>query len=873
MGYCRLNLSRVGRAILIGISLSLLMSRNTWSQEAIAPNIQPYIDQLRDDIEENNLEASRRVKEEIGIDRMMQALESDNQELRFAILEALGKIELGEKRREVIAVLINLLKTDTDEEVRNYVTYSLADMGILAKDAIDALIEAAKTDSSQKVRIGSIRALSRIAPYQLKTIQTYIDVQQDPNQFVRNRAVNYLSDILRNIDSDVLDQALETVKVALKQDNDWQTRLGAAEALGRSGRDVQSAVSTLEEALKSNNEKLTPNVINALEKIAKNFLLHVVSLTRKELVNAQTREELVNAKKGLEKAIEILDDLGNPGENIEEIENNLRNALTQINDLLPPIPKITEIFEKYPLRMGAIIIVILWFPLIFILFWIRPLWLLTIDKFLQSYTDIPLPNVLGGIKISTLRGLLFNLHYHPKVLDAWVQSKVVTARREYNKKKKYIKLNVYISIPVNLNKEIITNFKGKNLQDYFKEKKECLLIWGEGGLGKTSLAYQLGNWAMSEKPEDRICKHQMLPIFLQKEPDFQVEKGKEMFIQAIENNLNELIDGNEEKEIPRELLVQLLKKRRLLVIVDGLSEKSENIRTQFRSVLPGFYANALVITSRTKEDEMSINKTELIPSKFHKDRLIKFINDYLEGQGKSNSFKDKDTEDIKKGIEKLFKMDLEDSPEEITVLLVKLYIDLIINTQDDTDKADKNLDSLPRDVPDLMLKYLNSLTNKNDFLENKNKEQLYWKVQKNTFLIAWECLKKSYQPKTAKRNDVLDLLKKEQAEAYPAEEYLQYLEADLQIIKRGPIENHISFYLDPLAEYMAALYIVDLNQDDKQKWDYFLDQADELGKKDTQGFLRAVQDCCLAKQEDKKAEFIIPKFVLEKLNEMVSSKL
>ncbi|MDT9338956.1 HEAT repeat domain-containing protein [Trichodesmium erythraeum 21-75] len=866
MGYRRLNLSRVGRAILIGISLSLLMNRNTWSQEAIAPNIQPYIDQLRDDIEENNLEASRRVKEEIGIDDMMQALERDNQELRFAILEALGKIELGGKRREVIAVLINLLKTDTDEEVRNYVTYSLADMGILAKDAIDALIEAAQTDSSQKVRVGSIRALKTIAPYQLKTIQTYIDVQQDPNQYVRNLAVDYLSDILRNIDSDVLDQALEKVKAALKQDNDWQTRLAAAEALGRSGRDVQSAVSTLEKALKSNNEKLTPNVINALEKIAENFLLHVVSLTREELVNAQTREELVNAKKGLEKAIEILDDLGNPGENIEEIENNLGNALTQINDLLPPIPKITEIFEKYPLRMGGIIIVILWFPLIFILFWIRPLWLLKIDQFLQSYTDIPLPNVLGGIKISTLRGLLFNLHYHPKVLDTWVKSKLETARHEFKKKKR----NIYISIPVYLNDKIVIDFRGENLKSPFNEQRECLLIWGEGGLGKTSLACQLADWAMSDDPKEKMCGHQMLPILLEEELDFQVGEGKEMFIKAIQGKLRDLLDG---EETSRELLVQLLTKKRLLVIVDGLSEKSENIRRQIQPAQPGFSVNALVITSRIKE-ELGVNITRLQPSKFKKDQLLDFTTSYLRARNKSYILKDKDTEDIKKGIEKLFKMDLEDSPEEITVLLVKLYIDLIINTQDDTDKADKNLDSLPRDVPDLMLKYLNSLTNKNDFLENKNKEQLYWKVQKNTFLIAWECLKNSYQPKTAKRNDVLDLLKKEQAEAYLAEEYLEYLEGDLQIIKRGPLENQIHFSLDPLAEYMAALYVVESHGENRQKWDEFLDKADELGKKSIiQGFLRAVQDCCLAKQEDKKAEFMIPEFVLEKLNEMVSSEL
>lgn len=35
----------------------------------------------------------------------------------------------------------------------------------------------------------------------------------------------------------------------------------------------------------------------------------------------------MNVKKGLEKVIEILDDLGNFGENIEEIENNFGNVL------------------------------------------------------------------------------------------------------------------------------------------------------------------------------------------------------------------------------------------------------------------------------------------------------------------------------------------------------------------------------------------------------------------------------------------------------------------------------------------------------------------------------------------------------------------
>ncbi|MDE5084282.1 MAG: hypothetical protein O4859_24970 [Trichodesmium sp. St18_bin1] len=71
MGYCRLDLSRVGRAILIGISLSLLMSRNTWSQEAIAPKIQPYIDQLTDDNPSNDKEAIQKIREINDIDGLI----------------------------------------------------------------------------------------------------------------------------------------------------------------------------------------------------------------------------------------------------------------------------------------------------------------------------------------------------------------------------------------------------------------------------------------------------------------------------------------------------------------------------------------------------------------------------------------------------------------------------------------------------------------------------------------------------------------------------------------------------------------------------------------------------------------------------------
>ena len=56
----------------------------------------------------------------------------------------------------------------------------------------------------------------------------------------------------------------------------------------------------------------------------------------------------------------------------------------------------------------------------------------------------------------------------------------------------------------------------KAFQPIFDKKKVTLLIVGEGGAGKTSLACQMATWAMAEEPEQRLCKtHQMLPVLIE----------------------------------------------------------------------------------------------------------------------------------------------------------------------------------------------------------------------------------------------------------------------------------------------------------------------------------------------------------------------
>jgi hypothetical protein len=123
--------------------------------------------------------------------------------------------------------------------------------------------------------------------------------------------------------------------------------------------------------------------------------------------------------------------------------------------------------------------------------------------------------------------------------------------------------------------------------------------------------------------------------------------------------------------------------------------------------------------------------------------------------------------------------------------------------------------------------------------------------------IAWECLKRTYYPTPAPRQAVLAALVGEQN----AEALLTYLEDRLRLIETsGAGRNHIRFMLDPLAEYLAGLHILDQYGDNADAWRQFLTRADAMpGAPDAiKEFLLAVRDCCLAKGADAKVPSFLP---------------
>ncbi|MEH2442002.1 hypothetical protein [Nostoc sp.] len=115
--------------------------------------------------------------------------------------------------------------------------------------------------------------------------------------------------------------------------------------------------------------------------------------------------------------------------------------------------------------------------------------------------------------------------------------------------------------------------------------------------------------------------------------------------------------------------------------------------------------------------------------------------------------------------------------------------------------------------------------------------------------IAWECLQQSYQPATAKCADAIAALAGLGID--DPEAHLDYLEKRLHLIQTiGSAKDRICFCLDPLAEYLAGWYLIELYGNNDGKWrSHFFKKADDLvktGRQDAiKGLLLAVRDCYL----------------------------
>ncbi|MGB8701759.1 MAG: HEAT repeat domain-containing protein [Thermosynechococcaceae cyanobacterium] len=745
---------RILAAMLLSLVLlgSILPSAIAQTQTSDDARIAPLIEKLTDRNSRQRLEAADALIN-IGtpaLPALVTALQSPDPNLRWHAATVLG--DLGPEAASAVPDLMVALQ-DTDPQVRLYTTLALGNLGKSAKAAVPSLI-AALRDPDAYVRIYVPTALLKIGAQGEVAVSALTVVLRDPNPRVR---------------------------------------LNAAYALGALGREAESAIPNLVETLLDPQAYVRMGAVKGLASIAGAFQDQAKTLPSRKLTSLITTFEQVlslleNPTQGF-----TTDDMVRIRRPLNALKAEQENRLWD---------KVLGTIQQHP-WWAAVAIYVLTLPVICaLLLQIAPLWILSINDALKPYTDFAVPFL--GINIP-LRSLLLVgwFHYHPRVLDAWVSQHLSTARVQFSQKPTVRDRQNWIPLPTVLDGTTVAQLQAADLRPAFGPQRSRLIIYGEGGIGKTSLACQIGQWAMAPDTSQRLCPHAMLPILLEEPFPVGNESAVSPLVTAIQGQLQALIDAPEPVNLP--LMERLLRQQRLLVIADRFSEMPPATREAIQPDLPDFPVNALVVTSRSEEALGRSHRTAIKPLRIEGNKLSSFMEAYLMQQGQRDRLNDDEF------FAACQHLSLMVGPRPIPVLLAKLYAELLIRMLQPS-QLEPDLSALPEDVPSLMLGYLNELNR--DIATHPLEDRM---VHQDAKALAWACVKTQFYPNAISRTEAIAAIAA--LDRPEPEVHLNYLEQTLRLIETvGAGQDRVRFCLDPLAEYLAALAVVERLGQQASQW-------------------------------------------------------
>lgn len=742
------------------------------------------------------------------MDSLLRALPKNSPEVQ-CVIDILSII--GPPSKDALRRLEKILQDTTfDSDIRVAAAWAIGMIG--AKDAVPELTELV-TDSTCNMRIreSAVRALGYIGPDSREAVTVLTQIVKDFNNLLPSKR-RQLTRFFR-------------YRVSLPYE--------AITALGKIGKDAKSAIPILSECLSLSKDRyLYLTVANSLMQIARQFDDSKDIPVLKQVVGSLSRAYSSLPSRSRSSIRKDNDEL------LKQVKQAIR-----LLELEEQLNVFASIYHNKKI-VGAAIFYALIFAGCGIMLWLCPLWLLRINDALTFERGHEV-SVLRGILTLPLRYALVVgfFHYHSRVLDAWVIKNLATVRNEFDKKDIVKSRQIYVQTPILLDDKALPFLSVEDLRTKFENKRVFLIIIGEGGVGKTTIACQIARWAMSKDRMDRLCsEHLMIPVIIEEDLKLLVAKNKSPFLEAVRGQIR-IITGSV-KPVPENFLIRLLEQKRILVIVDSYSELDPSARELIDPRQPDFPVNSLIITSRLRESWGDISRTTIMPQRIKGEKLRTFLDAYLMQRNKDDLFNDKQYFDACSKLSQLV------GERDVTFLLLKLFAEQMISNREGFYHED-----LPKNIPDLMLQYLNLINRASG--ETKVEDRTVQRVAK---IVAWNCLEDAFQSRSAKYDKVVGSL----SEIKNCDSILSYLENQLQIIHISGVErDQVKFDLDPLAEYLAGLYVIEHYQDRKDLWHKFFNKADKISDApgSIRGFLTAISDCCLSRS----STINIPDFVIKDL--------
>ena len=453
--------------------------------------------------------------------------------------------------------------------------------------------------------------------------------------------------------------------------------------------------------------------------------------------------------------------------------------------------------------LGLIGIHIFWI----LLWWFAPL------IFLKAYRkwDLFSQQDILGARLSLLAKLAFIIAPlrswvdTSHVLNAWIKANRDKMEERFENSQMVRSRATYVPLPCTLKDHVGQKFIDQPdhtlLPRLFEKERTLIQILGPGGSGKTSLAVAIGRWLIRTSGQWQRGLHCM-PVI--------VEAEKEKLLDTVTRTLRAWLNDD---TIPEDLVRTLLRRQRLAVIVDALSESSASMQHYYETVHGEVLVNALIITSRHPIEIKATEGVSLHPAPLDATHLLYFIESYLANYPDPPLKTGSEQFDFAKRISMI--VGGREEKTAVPPILAKLIIDLTFRKgKHDPGDFQALLGEMPGSVPEIYYRYLDMVNPGNPMAPNYLTRE---EMLRTAELLGKLSLGGQFVPRDFLRKDAARTIEA----AYPGlgQRAIQRLMDNGVLTGRDLLgEENLSdptaitwlrFNLDPLAEYLGASLLFD----------------------------------------------------------------
>jgi photosystem II stability/assembly factor-like uncharacterized protein len=233
----------------------------------------------------------------------------------------------------------------------------------------------------------------------------------------------------------------------------------------------------------------------------------------------------------------------------------------------------------------------------------------------------------GREKVESLpEALLQEMIKTDQFIDAWVSRRLVGVRAHLYAQLTNIGCAKYIPLPVTLrsdnSSEDLREPSAVSLRRALLEDQHSIGIVAGGGRGKTTLAGQIGLWFMDAKPEDQMIPNRPVLVVLIVGEIMDVLASIRIALQAGYRD-------DDAMGYDKAVLEEALRRRRLVLVADGLSELSKGSVDRLSDFVQTVPVSILIYTARRSFRELSTRAIEISPQEIEKNWVSRFIAEYV----------------------------------------------------------------------------------------------------------------------------------------------------------------------------------------------------------------------------------------------------